>query len=96
MHKVVVLGGYGGPGTTRDFFMDVHMLELNTWTWTRVENVRGPAPKPRSDHCTCLSRGMLIVLGGRGWAQGKADPGFYSDMHVLDVKKSAPSRWPCH
>ena len=49
--------------------------------------MRGPPPKPRSDHCTCLSRGLLIVLGGRGWAQGKTDPGFYSDMHVLDVKK---------
>ena len=26
-HKVAVVGGYGGPGTTRDFFMDVHLLQ---------------------------------------------------------------------
>ena len=26
--KVFVIGGYGGPGTTRDFFMDVNILEL--------------------------------------------------------------------
>jgi electron transfer flavoprotein alpha subunit len=60
-----VVGGYGGPGTTRDFYMDVHFLELDSWTWIKVANIRGPAPKPRSDHCTCLSRGMLIVSGGR-------------------------------
>jgi len=85
--KIAILGGYGGPGTSRDFFMDVHFLELDSMTWVKVANVRGPAPKPRSDHCTCLSRDTLIVSGGRGWAEGKTDPGFYDDIHVLDYKK---------
>ena len=88
-HKVCIIGGYGGPGTSRDYFMDVNMLELDTWTWLKIANVRGPQPKPRSDHCTCLSRGILIMSGGRGWSQGKADPGFFNDVHCLDVKKSA-------
>jgi len=87
-HKVCIVGGYGGPGTTRDFYMDVHMLELDSWTWVRIQNVRGPQPKPRSDHCSCLSRGFLIVSGGRGWSTGKTDPGFYDDINVLDIKKS--------
>ena len=86
--KVAVVGGYGGPGTTRDFYMDVHFLELDSWTWIKVANIRGPAPKPRSDHCTCLSRGMLIVSGGRGWSEGKTDPGFYDDMHCYDYVKN--------
>ena len=85
--KVAIVGGYGGPGTTRDFYMDVHMLELDTWTWNRIQNVRGPSPRPRSDHCTCLTRGFLVVSGGRGWGTGKTDPGFFNDINVLDVKK---------
>ena len=92
--RIVVVGGYGGPGTSRDYFMDVNLLELDTWSWNKIANVRGPQPKPRSDHCACLTRGLLIISGGRGWSTGKTDPGFYSDMHVLDLKKSAhsPSR----
>lgn len=49
--------------------------------------MRGPAPKPRSDHCTCYSRGKLILSGGRGWSQGKSHNGFFDDIHVLNVKK---------
>jgi dynein heavy chain len=86
--KICVIGGYGGPGTTRDFFMDVHMLELDTWTWVKIANTRGPQPKPRSDHCTCLSRGLLIVSGGRGWSQGKTDPGFYDAIPVVAYNKN--------
>jgi hypothetical protein len=88
--RVCVIGGYGGPGTSRDYFMDVNMLELDTWSWTKIANVRGPQPKPRSDHCACLTRGILIVSGGRGWSTGKTDPGFYNDIHCLDLKKSKP------
>jgi dynein heavy chain len=67
--------------------MDIHMLELDTWTWNKVQNIRGPQPRARSDHCCCLTRGILVLSGGRGWAQGKTDPGFFNDIHCLDVKK---------
>ena len=87
--KIAIVGGYGGPNTSVDFFMDVHFLELDTWTWVKVQNMRGPNPKPRSDHCSCFTRGILIVAGGRGWAAGKTDPGFYDDIHCLNIKKSA-------
>ena len=93
-HKVCIVGGYGGPGTTRDFYMDVHMLELDSWTWNRIQNVRGPSPRPRSDHCACLTRGFLVISGGRGWSTGKTDPGFFDDIHCLDVKKSARTPTP--
>ena len=52
----------------------------------QVANMRGPAPKPRSDHCTCYSRGKLILSGGRGWSQGKTHNGFFDDIHVLNIK----------
>ena len=87
--RVCIVGGYGGPGTTRDFFMDISLLDIDEWTWYKVANTRGPQPKPRSDHCACYTRGMLIISGGRGWAQGKTDLGFYDDIHCLDIQKSA-------
>ena len=65
-------GGYGGPGTTRDFYIDVHMLELDTWTWNRIANVRGPSPRPRSDHCAAATQ-----VAPRGRA-----PGFIVDLRV--------------
>eukprot|EP00965_Chrysotila_dentata_P026184 868271-Pleurochrysis_carterae.AAC.2 len=38
--QVFVIGGYGGPGTCRDFYMDVHILELDTWSWTKARSHR--------------------------------------------------------
>ena len=36
--RVIIIGGYGGPGTSRDFFMDVHILELDTYSWVKVRS----------------------------------------------------------
>ena len=58
-HKVFILGGYGGLGTSRDFFMDVHFLTLDTWTWEKVpanaalpgvhtEHWPGPSHRPQT------------------------------------------------
>ena len=59
-HKVFILGGYGGLGTSRDFFMDVHFLALDTWTWEKVpantalpgrgECTPDPDPAPTTTH----------------------------------------------
>ena len=47
--KVFIIGGYGGPGTSRDFFMDVHILELETWSWVRVrERASSPTLNARA------------------------------------------------
>ena len=43
-HKVFILGGYGGLGTSRDFFMDVHFLALDSWTWEKVP-IRTTGPR---------------------------------------------------
>ena len=42
-HKVFILGGYGGLGTSRDFFMDVHFLALDNWTWEKVGHALPPS-----------------------------------------------------
>ena len=89
--KVIVVGGYGGPGTCRDFFMDVHILELDSWSWTKVSYMKGEVPKPRSDHCVCVSDAKLILSGGRGWSEGKTHTGFFDDVHVLDARNM---EWP--
>ena len=44
--KVFIVGGYGGPSTSRDFFMDVHILELDTYCWTKVGPPSSPARAP--------------------------------------------------
>jgi len=41
--KLIIIGGYGGSGTARDFFADIHVLELSTWTWTKVRAKRDAA-----------------------------------------------------
>lgn len=71
--RLFVIGGFGGAGS-RDFLMDVHVLELSTWSWWRAEDVRGPPPSPRSDHCVCVSGEKLVLSGGRTWAAGKRLP----------------------
>ena len=43
MLQIFILGGYGGLGTSRDFFMDVHFVALDTWTWEKVTHRRAIA-----------------------------------------------------
>lgn len=50
--RLYVIGGYGGAGTARDFFSDIHVLDLLTWTWTKVR---------------CAAAGTLALLHGERW-----------------------------
>ena len=60
--KIFIIGGYGGHGSTRDFSMDVHALDLDTMSWSKIERIKGPAPKPRADHTVAvLSQGPLLA-----------------------------------
>eukprot|EP00962_Isochrysis_galbana_P049553 scaffold21051_cov111-Isochrysis_galbana.AAC.5 len=43
--KLYVFGGYGGAGSARDFFSDIHVLDLLTWTWTKVRCAAGSAAR---------------------------------------------------
>lgn len=64
--------------------MDVHALDLDTWTWSRIDWVRGPTPRPRADHTACVAGNLLIIAGGRGTATRSAS-GYFEDVHLLDL-----------
>ena len=40
--KIFIIGGYGGTGSSRDFTMDVHALDLDTWSWLTSESQQRP------------------------------------------------------
>ena len=91
--KIFIIGGYGGAGSTRDFTMDVHALDLDTWSWSKIERIKGPAPRPRADHAVCVAGNLLILTGGRGSAT-KGFSGYYDDVHVLDLTDQEWKRPP--
>ncbi|KAJ1633365.1 hypothetical protein T492DRAFT_546868, partial [Pavlovales sp. CCMP2436] len=82
--KIFIIGGYGGVGSSRDFLMDVHALDLETWSWSRIERIKGTPPHVRADHTVCVAGSRLILMGGRGHPS-KGNNGHYNDVHVLDL-----------
>ena len=53
-------------------------------TRSKIERIKGPAPRPRADHAVCVAGNLLILTGGRGSAT-KGFSGYYEDVHVLDL-----------
>ena len=74
---LVVFGGYGGSGFTRQDFSDVYSLCLSTWQWFDVETT-GTKPSPRSGHQSVVVEGSLYVMGG--WNACEQ----FDDVHILD------------
>jgi len=74
---LVVFGGYGGSGFTRQDFSDVYSLCLSTWQWFDVETT-GTKPSPRSGHQSVVVDGSLYVMGG--WNASEQ----FEDLHILD------------
>jgi NAD-dependent SIR2 family protein deacetylase len=66
---IVVIGGYNG--TTA--FNDVYTLDLNNWSWSRVESKGGPAPITNikmdnfriyhAQHAACLNGSSIVTFG---------------------------------
>ena len=97
-NKVYVFGGYGGYGYSRRDFNDLNVLDIKSWTWTKVDT--SSCPSPRSGHQSIVMDGKLFVLGG--WNASEQ----FSDVHCLnfdtmswdridDICGSSwgPSRW---
>ena len=93
--KLYIIGGYGGAGFSRVMFNDVHVMDTNTFEFTKLA-VTGTAPDPRANHVTVNVRDVLYVLGGRGFTA------VYDDMYVFDpdemkwTKDSVTTPEPCY
>lgn len=96
--KIFIIGGYGGHGSTRDFSMDVHALDIDNWVWSKIDRIKGTAPKPRADHTVAVADNLLILCGGRGSSvqdkKAGTFSGYFDDVHILDLADQEWKRPP--
>lgn len=82
--RLIVFGGQARDGPRRwRFYNDVHALDLDTLTWTRL-NTHGEAPSPRVGHRSVLLDSCLIVHGGT-CVDETGMYTYYDDVHMLDL-----------
>ncbi|MBA0837633.1 hypothetical protein Goarm_009774, partial [Gossypium armourianum] len=82
-HSVTLVGSklivFGGEDRSRKLLNDVHVLDLQTMTWSVVEATQTP-PAPRFDHSAAVhSERYLLIFGGCSHSI------FFNDLHVLDL-----------
>ncbi|KAL3649977.1 hypothetical protein CASFOL_006380 [Castilleja foliolosa] len=71
---------FGGEDSNRRLLNDVHVLDLETMTWSAVETTQTP-PSPRFDHTAALhAERYLFVFGGCSHSV------FFNDLYVLDLE----------
>ncbi|KAK2969061.1 hypothetical protein RJ640_021100 [Escallonia rubra] len=71
---------FGGEDRQRRLMNDVHVLDLETFTWNVLETTQTP-PAPRFDHTTAVhAERYLLVFGGCSHSI------FFNDLHVLDLE----------
>ena len=94
--KLYIIGGYGGTGYSRVMFNDVHVMDTNTFEFTKLA-VTGTVPDPRANHVTVCVRESLYVLGGRSFTD------VYEDLYIFDLEEnkwtkdaSVTSAEPCY
>jgi len=71
--NLVVFGGYHDNGIDYRYFNDVHIFDLETRTWRKIEPV-GVAPSPRSGcQMVTLPDGRILITGGYSKNKVKKD-----------------------
>ena len=100
--RIWFFGGYGGHGQRRQFFEDVHVLDLERNTWLGQDDgfeairdgglkTEGQSPGPRGNHTTSLiEKTFLCVMGGRDSTQ------YFGDTHMLDTETMTWSQIRAH
>eukprot|EP00516_Mucochytrium_quahogii_P000925 CAMPEP_0203746968 /NCGR_PEP_ID=MMETSP0098-20131031/2236_1 /ASSEMBLY_ACC=CAM_ASM_000208 /TAXON_ID=96639 /ORGANISM=" , Strain NY0313808BC1" /LENGTH=4160 /DNA_ID=CAMNT_0050635227 /DNA_START=190 /DNA_END=12669 /DNA_ORIENTATION=+ len=78
-NRMWVFGGYGGQGYSRRDFNDLYILGLDDMEWQKVPAIKGPPPKPRSNHTASLVNDKIYVFGG--WNATEQ----FSDLCILDT-----------
>ncbi|GAB2223605.1 hypothetical protein Droror1_Dr00017746 [Drosera rotundifolia] len=71
---------FGGEDAKRKLLNDIHILDLETVSWTEVETTQ-PPPSPRYDHtATVHAERYLLIFGGCSHSI------CFNDLHVLDLQ----------
>lgn len=82
-NSMVVFGGE--HNTTQQTLSDVHVLNIDTWTWTKPP-ISGTIPTPRSFHTAMLFNNKMLVWGGYEQAEDSAYQFSDVDLHLLDLQ----------
>ncbi|WP_445637190.1 Galactose oxidase [Nostoc sp. DSM 114161] len=79
--KMLVWGGYQQAKDGGYIFsdVDVHILNLKTWHWSRI-TPNGTPPSPRSHHSAALFKNKLLIDGGSYDIYTAL-----ADLHLLDI-----------
>eukprot|EP00741_Cyanophora_paradoxa_P009104 tig00000145_g8816.t1 len=78
-NKIIVFGGVGPDAQLHN---DLHILDLDSLTWSLPTGVGGAPPTGRYGHTATLVGNKIVIFGGSGDA-------VYNDLHVLDLRRMA-------
>lgn len=81
--KIVI---YGGEDGHRRPLAEAHVLDLQEFTWRRIEVTSKQAPVARSGHAATLVNNLLVIFGGGSVAN------CFNDLWVLDLSSGAWSK----
>ncbi|XP_060520369.1 kelch domain-containing protein 4 [Cylas formicarius] len=88
--RLVVFGGFHDNLRDYKYFNDIHVFDIETYKWTKVEPV-GTPPAPRSGCCmAALSDGRILIYGGYSKEKVKKDVDkgcVYTDAFILVPEK---------
>ncbi|KAL8090335.1 hypothetical protein AgCh_039707 [Apium graveolens] len=71
---------FGGEDKSRRLLNDVHVLDLETMSWSDLETTQ-TSPAPRFDHTAAVHGGRYLLIFG-----GCSHSVFYGDLNVLDLE----------
>jgi hypothetical protein len=76
-HELVIFGGWTG----RERLNDVHILDIDTLTWSKPD-IGGELPHPRAGMTLTACRDRLFLFGGSGTSSK-----CFNDLQILDRKE---------
>ncbi|MDZ8050749.1 MAG: kelch repeat-containing protein [Aulosira sp. ZfuVER01] len=82
-NSIIIFGGENNE--TGETFNDIHLLDLETWTWMQPQ-VWGDIPTSRSFHTAVLAEDKMLIWGG--YQEAKDGGYIFSDIdvHILNLQ----------
>lgn len=95
--QLIIFGGFHESYVDYKYLNDVHLFDLDTYTWSKVDPV-GKGPCPRSGcQMAALADGRLLLYGGysREKVKKEVDKGIvHTDMYYLQIdERASNSKW---